>query len=256
MKKTIALFLITGLFSCDKPEEFTVDCLPPNLQSGVIAFYPFNGGSLADESPNNNNLSNPTTATPAADRNGNAGCAYQFDNTTGNDEFLTTANTNFLNGRNTFSLSLWYRPEGARDAGSFEVLFSRGDQGRCPNRRGEWSVALYDCRRAVFGHDNSVWAALTAPPFDCTGEVAALTGQWHHVVAVKDGDDYQLYFNGNLDATASGNANCNNQHIAQDIGDVFVGTGFTGRIDDIIIYDRALPQQEVAELFALEGCCE
>ena len=257
MKKTIALFLITSLFSCDKPEEFTVDCLPPNLQSGVIVFYPFNGGSLDDESPNNNNLSNPTTATPAADRNGNAGCAYQFDNTTGNDEFLTTANTNFLNGRNTFSLSLWYRPEGARDDGSFEVLFARGDQGRCPDRRGEWSVGLYDCRRAVFGHNNSVWAdAVTGLSNGCEGEMAALTGQWHHVVAVRNGDEYRIYFNGNLDEVDSGNASCSNLHIAQDLGDVFVGTDFTGRIDDIIVYNRALSAQDVAALFELGGCCQ
>ena len=256
MKKTIALFLIIGIFSCGEEEKFTVDCLPPNLQTGVIAFYPFNGGALADASPNNNGLTNPTTAIPAADRNGNADCAYQFDNSSGNDEFLTTTNSNFLNGRNTFSLSLWYRPEGAREDGSFEVLFSRGDQSRCPNRRGEWSVALYDCRRAVFGHNNSVWADKTIASNGCQEEIDALTGQWHHVVAVKDGDDYQLYFNGNLDEVKSGNANCTNLHIAQDMGDVFVGTDFTGRIDDIIVYNRALSAQEVTELYGLGGCCE
>ena len=255
MKKTIALFLIIGIFSCGEEEKFTVDCLPPNLQTGVIAFYPFNGGALADASPNNNGLTNPTTAIPAADRNGNADCASQFDNLSGNDEFLTTANSNFLNGLNAFSVSIWYQPmDTTRSAGSFEVLFARGDQGRCPDRRGEWSVALYDCRRAVFGHNNSVWANTVSS--GCQGEIVALTENWHHVVAVKDGDEYRIYFNGNLDEVKSGNANCTNLHIAQDMGDVFVGTDFTGRIDDIIVYNRALSAQEVTELYGLGGCCE
>lgn len=248
-----------AFFACKKSENLvTFDCIPAALQSGVIAFYPFNSGALTDESLNANDLTNPTTAVSATDRNGNTDCAYQFDNSAGDNEFLTFANPTFLDNLNSFSISLWYMPmDSTRDGGNLEVLFGRDDdQIRCPDRRGQWSLGLYDCRRAVFGHDNSVWAELQSNPFTtCEDEVYLLTAQWHHFAAVKDGNDYFIYFNGNLEETESGAAGCNNQYLAQDIGDLFLGKRYTGLIDDVLVYNRALGGQEVAELYSLASCC-
>ena len=144
-----------------------------------------------------------------------------------------------------------------RNGGSIEILLSRGMESHCPNRRGEWSVSLFDCRIAVFGHNNSVWAnPITGFSNGCQGEINALTEKWHHVVAIKNGDDYKLYFNGNLDESESGDANCTNLHLAEDIGDLFIGSQYTGKIDDILIYNRELSQAEVTELFELEPCCK
>jgi hypothetical protein len=97
MKKTIVFaFICCSFFACKKSENLvTFDCIPAALQSGVIAFYPFNSGALTDESLNANDLTNPTTAVPATDRNGNTDCAYQFDNSAGDNEFLTFANPTF-----------------------------------------------------------------------------------------------------------------------------------------------------------------
>ena len=104
MKKPILFFLLSALlfFSCDEDDQFTTSCLPANLQNGVIAFYPFNNGALSDVSSGGNDLVNTTAASAAADRNGNANCAFQFDNTQAAEEFLTTTNTNFLNGLSAF----------------------------------------------------------------------------------------------------------------------------------------------------------
>lgn len=136
MKNLLPLLSITLLLSCGDDENLLLGCLPPSLQSGLIAFYPFNNGSLVDESTNTNNLSNPTTAVPATDRDGNSNCAYQFNNTSAAPEYLTTTNTGFLNGLTSFSVALWYEPmDNTRSVSSFEVLLSRGDQPRCPERR-------------------------------------------------------------------------------------------------------------------------
>lgn len=75
-------------------------------------------------------------------------------------------------------------------------------------------------------------------------------------VAVQNRADYKIYFNGILNESASGNASCNNLHIAEGIGDVFIGSKYSGKIDDILIYNRALSQSEVPELFELEPCCQ
>ena len=106
----------------------------------------------------------------------------------------------------------------------------------------------------MFGHNNSVWAKRISSN-GCYGEIIALTDNWHHVVAIKNGDEYKIYFNGNLDETESGNANCTNLHVAADVGDMFIGNLYRGKIDDIIIYNRELSQTEVTELFELESCC-
>jgi hypothetical protein len=258
MKIIVFSILLIGIISCGHDDEFNVDCLPSHLQNGLIAFYPFNGGSLDDVSTNTNNIINPTTANTTTDRNGNSNCAYQFDNSQTDEEFLTTSNSNFLNGLDAFSVSIWYEPmDTTRSGGSLEVLLGRGDEGRCPDRRGEWSIGLYDCRRAVFGHNNSVWAnIITGFPNGCQEEVVALTDKWHHVVATKNGDEYNIYFNGNLDESSSGNANCSNLHLAEDIGDMFIGSKYTGKIDDILIYNRELSESEVTALFELEPCCQ
>lgn len=261
MKFNVLLFSFSLLafISCKKDEQQVVECLPSSLQSGLIAYYQFNSGSLQDESGQGNDLSNTTTAAPTTDRLGNSACAFGFVNNTGNAEFLTTTQSAFLNNLTSFSVSIWYQPhDDNRPGGDFETLVSRGTTPRCPDRRGEWSVGLYDCRRAVFGHENSVWAEQLSNPLDCEQEVDTLTDNWHHVVAVKNGNTFEIYFNGVLHEQATGIANCGvgGTHPAQDIGDFFVGSDFTGAIDDILIYNRALTAQEISDINDLTACCE
>ena len=236
----------------------SVTCLPANLQNGLVAAYTFGSGSLADATPGGHDLSQSGPATPTTDRAGNVSCAYNIVNGSGTTSVLTNTQTSFLNGMSDFTISIWYKPEGARSGGDFEGLLSRGNQRRCPDRRGEWSVSLYDCRRAVFGHNNSVWVNLISLPSDdlCQDEMNNVTGKWHHVVAVKDGDELRIYFNGDLDDTVSGVANCSTAtQLAQDTGDLFLGLDYNGALDDVLIYRRALSGQEISELFNLEACC-
>ncbi|MEM1215956.1 MAG: LamG domain-containing protein [Bacteroidota bacterium] len=158
---------------------------------------------------------------------------------------LPLENPEFLDNLSAFSISLWYYPlDDSRPGGKYESLLSRGEDGRCPNRSGEWSVGLYDARRAVFGHDNSVWA----------GPVSEVEN-WYHVVAVLDGDNYKIYWNGSLEEEETGNANCSNFRAAEDIGQLFVGAMFTGKIDDVLLYDRVLTANEINELYELDTCC-
>lgn len=256
LKPLLLASLALLLASCGDDDLVTVnvDCLPPNLQAGVLAFYPFNGGSLADETSNANDLTNPSTAQPSTDRNGNASCAYAFNNTQNSGEFLTAANASFLNGLDRLTISLWYQPlDSTRPGGKYETLLGRGDERSCSDNSGQWAVGLFDCRRAVFGYNTSVWADFVTGLTDgCDGEVTALTDRWHHVVAIKDGADYSIYFNGTLQEQDSNTDSC----VDPNLGEVFIGADFTGRIDDILLYNRALSAAEVTELFNLTACCE
>jgi hypothetical protein len=251
--------LLTILASCKDEDTITLDCLSPGLQNGVIAFYPFSHGSLSDESGAQHDLVNTTFASPATDRNQNASCAFQFDNTYGTDQFLVHINPAFLNNLNEFSIALWYmHTDATTTSAKYQILASRGDALHCPDRRGEYSLGLYDCTRAVFGHNNSVWAEpVTNPLMTCQDEIDTLLNTWHHVVGIMNGGTYKLYFDGVLQGTETGPADCGSgNYTAQDVGDLILGKYFTGRLDDVLIYDRELSQSEVTELYVLSGCCK
>lgn len=255
--KTIPFLFLAVCFSCkDKKEKDTVVCLPHHLENGVIAFYPFGNGSLQDRSIYNNHLSN-TNASPTEDRNGNAACAYQFDNEGSNTQFLSHPDPVFLNGLSSFSISLWYKNSASnRGADDYEGFVSRGPfVMRCGNRRGEWSLGAYDRRIAVFGHENSVWATQVPPStWNELPNGYAESLVWHHVVAIKNNQTYQLYFDAVLQGSKTGSANCNPP--VQDIGELFIGREFTGKLDDILIYNRGLSAAEVTALYQQEACCE
>ncbi len=250
---SIATIFTLSLNSCKKDKDLSLQCLPNDLQNGVLAFYPFSQGSLSDFSGNNHHLNNTTSAKASKDRSSNSNCAFKFDHT--NNEYLQASASNFLNNLYVFSVSLWYKSE-YNGNGQYQILISRGETLNCADRRGEWSVGLYDCNRAVFGHNNSVWTntPIWANNNTCE-EIQELSKVWNHLVAVKENDVYRIYLNGVLQETATGNANCSPLYLAQDQGDLIIGKYFTGLIDDIIIYQKALSSSEVKKLHNISACC-
>jgi len=260
LKKICYMGSIITLISCgtDEAIEKNISCIPRGLANYVIAFYPFSNGSLNDISGNNQNLTNTTTASPTFDRDGNPTCSYEFNNSPSSNEFLTTTNTSFLNNLTEFSISLWYQPKDtSKNDGEFESLINR-DLGRsCPDRNGRWSVGLYDCRKAVYGRTNSVWD-YNITNFDCQQEIIARTNIWSHLVATfKQSDvEMKIYRNGILQGSSKGHASCGSGvPNYQDIGDLFLGKDYTGKIDDVILFNKTLNQQQINTLFNMGTCC-
>lgn len=255
----LCLALIVLAPSCKDNNNGNSPCLPSGFGKNVIAFYSFANGSLKDVSGNNRDLTNTSSAKPTSDRDGNANCAYLFDNSSNVEEFLITTNTKFLNKLNEFSISLWYQPvDTTRSGGLFETLISRGSQGGCPDRSGQWSIGLFDCRKAVFGRTHSVWDR-NITKGSCEEEVVTRTNVWSHVVATykQSGVEMKIYRNGILQETSNGDANCiSGTPGYQDIGDLFLGKKYSGKIDDVIIFNKTLSDAEVKTLFNSGTCCE
>ncbi len=74
--------------------------------------------------------------------------------------------------------------------------------------------------------------------------------QWHHLTAVYDGKAMNLYVDGRLDSTSPWTGG-----ISRDEADVLIGEnadrmgrGFNGLIDDVRIYNYALPESEIRRL--------
>lgn len=228
----------------DKSTQIEASCLPTSLQNGVIAFYPFSNGSLNDNSGNNYNLTNTSTASSGTDRAGNPNCAFNF--VSANGDFLKYTNPTFINDFQTlpFSISLWYKSLSSA-TGDFELLIGRDIPLHCPDTQGQWSVALYDLRNPVFGiNEYSLWY-----------DVTVVTTPWKHLVVTCQGTNLKLYINGTL-TTQSAGTGCDTSFPTTNTGDLFLGANFMGLLDDVIIYDHILTTTEITQLYNLPACCE
>ena len=86
---------VAALYELEKPKT--------TLETGLVAYYPFNGNAN-DESGYGNN-GTVTGATLVEDRNGGSSKAYSFD---GDDFIISTSEIELT--QNKFTLSLWANP--------------------------------------------------------------------------------------------------------------------------------------------------
>lgn len=114
----------------------------------------------------------------------------------------------------------------------------------------EWSIGLLDCRKVVVGFDmNSHWQTSIVP--DCNTLLSNISNQWHHTAFVYDGTNYNLYVDGVLDINTHGPCG----FLSANIGNFLLGKDYTGDLDDILIYKRALTSAEVTQLYGLGSSC-
>ncbi len=243
LKQIGNIFLLLIIISCSKSENQNVNqqnnCLPANLQIGVIAFYPFSNGSIDDYSGNTFNLSNTTTANPGIDRAGNPNCAFNFHGT----DFLEYVNPTFLNDlpSTNLSISFWYKSSEQDSA----TLISRDDVQNCPNTSGQWSVKFTN---AIISFGVNGGLISTAMSFN-----------WEHIVITSNANEFQLYKNGVLFQSSSDFSYCSFMNPANPTvnqGNLFIGKSYDGLIDDIIIYNRIITPTEVSDLYNLAACCQ
>jgi len=248
----------------EEPGDIEIPCLPATLKTNVVAFYPFSNGSLKDFSGNNMHLVNNTTAKAGADRNGSANCAYEFDNYPNNTESLFTGSTQLLTGLNTFSISLWYQP---LDTAVQSLTAKEEDMVSFAN----WRLELFDCRKATFwmvenntttnkGEGYSVWDKNTlawGTPNICQEEQKLRTGNWHHLAVTFDkaNDIAKIYRDNVLQEGEGRYINDFPFTSLPNLTNLVIGSGYTGRLDDIVIFNKALSDAEIGLLFNMGTCC-
>jgi len=83
------------------------------------------------------------------------------------------------------------------------------------------------------------------------GNIEVPTGEWQHVCGTYDGRTISLYVNGALDVTKAYNGvittNAHNVYIGENEG--ATGRYFNGLIDDVVIFDHALSEDEITQLY-------
>jgi hypothetical protein len=206
---------------------------------GLVAYYPFNGNAK-DESGNGND-GTVNGATLTKDRFSKTDGAYYFD---GVDDYIDGGNNAILNGNwNGVSLSAWIKPY-SHIAGVQQIV-------------GKWAVSLQNDHYSLFLHGNRLLMAVSdgaRAESGGYGKTNLKSNEWYHVVGVwKNNREYNVYVNGIIDGTQTqtGYGMNKNSPITLKIGREKIGVNraFHGIIDDVSVYNRALSDSEVQQLY-------
>lgn len=211
---------------------------------GLVAFFPFNGN--ADDESGNGNHGTVFGASLASDRFGIPGRAYRFD---GVDDYILANADNLPTAERT--LSLWFRAD------------------RLDNRPGLLGYGGGACGTTWFmGVNNGGAARQYQMQGHClanrvrAGYGPKPVGRWMHWLMTTDGTGTKLYLDG-VEIFRNGTFVTNTNVTGRDLAlGVWVSPGgaapftdgnsgyFDGRLDDVVIYDRALEPAEVEGVFA------
>ena len=208
------------------------------LDLGLVAYYPFNGNAN-DESGNGNDGS-VNGAILTADRFGNENSAFNFD---GNDDYINLGNDELLNPQTSITVSAWIYPTENKN----EIIVLNADGGWESNMSYSLRMNSSDIIFAVGnGTNNNLQTLYPIQPLY----------NWYHLVGQYDGNSIKLFVNSQLVSTNEiGYIQLKDTSTPIVIG-YFPSYGqyFKGKIDNIRIYNRALSESEIQELFgALEN---
>jgi len=219
-------------------------CLCAGVQAagdGLVAHWRFDEGSgttAADSSGNGNN-GTITGATWTAGRVGSG--ALSFD---GTDDFVNLPyRFNDLGANGT--VALWFRMVQDFGPGSADqmLIFSALEG---------WS---HNIRVGLNGGDGKLQAMKAASPTSAGNIYSSVTswtgGVWYHVCFTFDTSGMKLYINGSLDPSTlwGDNVAAHSQANACYIGKMTSSAFFSGSMDDVRIYNRALSGAEADALY-------
>lgn len=200
---------------------------PYDPSNGLLAHWKLDepGGIVAASTTG----THPGTVAGSPERTqGVNGMAVSFD---GSNDGITTG-APLLSNRTSFTMAGWYRSS-----------LTTGNR-----------VALWGQNDVIeFGINGSNLALFTAGGGSLTAPLPA-PGQWHHVACVGDGFSLKIYINGLL-ATAGGSYVANSYgsptshgfNIGAATWDAS-GNWFTGQIDEVKVFGRALTDEEIYQL--------
>jgi hypothetical protein len=211
-----------------------------NLDSGLIAYYPFNGNDNDMSGNKNNPVYNNATLT--ADRLGNPNSAYHFD---GKNDYMKVRSSPSLNTADQLSIALWVKPTGFYTGRCYNnMLLMKGDN---DYREGNYFLRFADPYTGCTNPD------IKKEMFYGTGGAVATTplinlNQWYSVVWVCNNNTIDLYVDSILRASVPGSyISFSNRY------DLFIGHlnnpqypyWLNGDLDELRLYNRALTKEEV-----------
>ncbi|WP_069470188.1 LamG domain-containing protein [Candidatus Marithrix sp. Canyon 246] len=207
---------------------------PNPFTDGLLVYYPFNTNAL-DESGNDNN-GKIHGASLAEDRFGKKNSAYSFD---GVSNKIVVRDAPLLNfGKTEFSIGVWIK---TTQTGIWKRIVTK----RAHINTGNWySLAVLNGKAnfEIYAGGN-------------LGSISNVNdGHWHLLFITRNLFNFSMYIDGNIESTmVDEGRNLNSgMNTPLEIGiwatESYGGT-FNGLMDDIRIYNRALSDSEIQQLY-------
>jgi hypothetical protein len=221
---TIAIFGLAIILNAQVPSN-----VPSN---GLVGWWPFNGN--ANDESGNGYHGTVNGATLTIDRFGLTNSAYTFN---GLNNYITLGQNPLsvvdqLDGLD-FTISLWFN----NNIGGSTYLMNFG-----------WGMYLGSSIEMIpaFGHvgiwPNNQW-------FTVSSNQPVMLQNWHHLVAVKSGNNQIIYINGQLLNTQNSDPAGLGAQIYAGGNPIDNNGWLNGLLDDIGFWNRALTQQEITSLY-------
>lgn len=204
--------------------------------NGLVGYWPFNGNAINQTGAGFNGIVNGATLT--TDRFGNTNSAYLFN---GINNYIDLGNITVISQTSGISMSAWILWDGSNAIRSEQYIFQLAQK---PN--GQISIS---------DNGNLVINVLNC---NCVNDIGINTlitqNTWYHVVLTYDlsSGTMKMYLNGNLINTIQENMftyyTVNNT--PSRFGNYYFNSlYFKGKIDEGILYNRALTQLEINSLY-------
>lgn len=224
----------------------TSSCVPP--PSDLVSWWSadiVSGTTVSDISDGNNGtISSGVTAVPME-----VGDAFEFDGSSGHINMGNPANLNF--GTGPFSLEAWFNWDGGGRSSSINIIRKSNYPFSGPGS-GYWLRVGRDTRVLEFYTGETVGIDGDYPRGAVSTPISPNT--WHHAVATRNSSGtMKLYVDGELKGTTE----AKNAETTSDTPFVLgawddrfgITELFSGMIDEIAVYARALDSTEVQALF-------
>lgn len=220
-----------------------------NINSGLVAYYPFNGN--ANDMSGNGNNAVQVSATLTADRHGNPNSAYNFAGLS-NPQIIRVPNSSTLQFGNQASFSLWVRMNsyfgmdgwGNATPNGVHMLFSKDfDQCCLYEAIGGQADGNFSSGGCTNGWYSGINFGDTIP--------GSSIGQWMNMTYVFTPTEGRMYANGQLIASKAGITSFANSNSKE----LYFGRlnsfwyPLNGKLDDVRFYNRALTPGEVMQLY-------
>ena len=205
-----------------------------DLNDGLVAYYPFNTNADDGSGNGNDGKLSVSGVTLTCDRFNNADSAFRFNRT---EAHINAGNNSSLQITGELTISAWIKRS---IMGTFDAVVSKDNgSGR------SYQLWISDSNKAHFTIFKSNGDS------SAVSDATILADTWYHLVGLHNGTDVLLYVNGVLQSTTNTGGTIDN-----DANDLWIGDRsdggvlpFDGTIDDVRIYNRALYESEIMQLF-------
>lgn len=223
MKKQLAVFIMLFFtMSSIFAQTLSENCL--------VAYYPFAGNADDESGHGHDGIVNGATLT--TDRFGFPNQAYFFN---GSSSYISISNITDITGYNEYSICAWVNPYALN---TFNTVVSKVS----PNRDFNLRISDIGSIKSEFGYGATYYYCQSAPGI-------INTGTWYHIAATWDGSAWKLYLNGVfLDSNSTLGEVPPWTGTRMDIGAMNGVELFTGKIDEVRIYNCAIDANEINQL--------